>query len=228
VDVIGTPYAWVLATLLRGRSKRELILDMIVRCPRPTVAEKLVQALEVYPLSYLLLAREHPTYIWVLDRDEKISSAEILTTEMKRRRWHTANLAVDDCEGLTDASDSYVAMVTSWRSTLVIRHEFAHVVTTFITPLERSMLQQLYLRAMTHGQFVEPLARESIGEYLACGLTYTFFPDLADELVESDPGLHRFLTRMRSRAEDLSRWIVEQDRTRGPGGKEEQERSCSC
>jgi hypothetical protein len=201
---------------------------MIVRCPRPAITEKLVQALDVYPLSYLLLAREHPTYIWVLDRDEKVSSAEILTAEMKRRRWHAANLAVDDCEGLTDATDTYVAMVTSWRSMLVIRHEFAHVITTFFSPLERSILHQLYATAMTLGQFVEPLARESIGEYLACGLTYTFFPELSDELAGSDPGLHRFLTRMRSRAEDLSRSIVELDRTSLRQGEEEQERSCSC
>jgi hypothetical protein len=159
-------------------------------------------ALEAYPLLYLLQACEHPTRIWILDRGEVVSSAEILTPEMRSRRWHSTGITVDDCEGLTDAAPDYVAMVTSWYSLLVMRHEFAHVVTTFLSAEEREGLTRLYLRACYHDHFIEPLARESIGEFVACALTYTFFPDLSDELARFDPSLYRFLSRLRDRAEE--------------------------
>jgi hypothetical protein len=193
---------------LAGRTKRDLIRGMLVRSPHVQATEKLVLALEEYPLVYLLMAAEFPTKIWVLDRGELVSSAEILTPEMRRRRWHSTAISVDDCEGLTDVAPDYVAMVTSWKSLLVMRHEFAHVVTTFFSPFERDHLAQLYHRAGSRNHFMEPLARESIGEYLACSLTYTFFPDLSDELASFDPSLHRFVTRLRSRAEDYSQLLV--------------------
>ncbi len=196
-----------LAARLRGRGKRELIESMVVRTPHPHAAEKLIVALEPYPLLYLLLASEHPTRIWILDRGETISSAEILTPQMRERRWHSTQISIDECEGLTDAAPGFIAMVTSWRSLMVMRHEFAHVVTTFFTPEERAALTRLYLRAQAQNQFIEPLARESIGEYLACSLSYLFFEDLADELAHFDPPLHRFVTRLLSHAEDISRRI---------------------
>jgi len=196
-----------LATRLRGRSKRELIQSMLVHAPHPQAAEKLMIALESYPLVYVLLASDHPTEIWILDRDEKVSSADILTPEMRGRRWHSTNISIDECEGLTDAAPGLVAMVTSWRSLLVMRHEFAHVVTTFFTPDQRVALTQLYHQACARDEFLEPLARESVGEYLACAMSYTFFDDLAPELVQVDPQLSRFVRRLLSRAEDLSQTL---------------------
>lgn len=166
-----------------------------------------MMALEAYPLLYLLLASEHPTCIWILDRGERVSSAEILTPEMRGRRWHSTQTSIDECEGLTDAAPGFIAMVTSWRSLLVMRHEFAHVVTTFFTPDQREMLARLYQRALALNQFIEPLARESVGEYLACSLSYVFFDDLSEELARFDPLLHRFVSRLLSRAEDVSRRI---------------------
>lgn len=196
-----------LVARLRGRAKRELIQSMLVRAPHSAAAEKLMVALEVYPLLYLLLASEHPTDIWILDRGELVSSAEILTPEMRNRRWHSANISIDECEGLTDAVPGRIAMVTSWRSLLIMRHEFAHVVTTFFTPEQRAMLADLYLRAQSANHFMEPLARESVGEFLACAMSYVFFDDLKDELAHFDPRLHRFVTRVLSRAEDLSQTL---------------------
>jgi hypothetical protein len=203
-----------LAARLRGRSKRELIQGMLVRSPRSEAAEKLMIALEAYPLLYLLLASEHPTNIWILDRGEQVSSAEILTPEMRERRWHSTNISIDECEGLTDAAPGFIAMVTSWRSLLVMRHEFAHVVTTFFTPDQRAMLTQLYIRAQALNHFSEPLAKESIGEYLACSMSYLFFDDLADELAHFDPALFRFVKRVLSRAEDASRSLQAQEWSR--------------
>jgi hypothetical protein len=174
---------------------------MLTRSPHPQATEKLMLALEAYPLLYLLQACEHPTRIWILDRGEVVSSAEILTPEMRLRRWHSTQISIDECEGLTDAASDYIAMVTSWYSLLVMRHEFAHVITTFLSREEREGLMRLYLRARHHDHFIEPLARESIGEYVACALTYTFFPDLSDELASFDPSLYRFLSRLRDRAE---------------------------
>lgn len=197
-----------LATRLAGRNKRDLIADMLVRSPHPSATEKLMLALEPYPLVYLLLAAEFPTRIWIIDRDEPVSSAEILTPEMRNRRWHSAGIHIDECEGLTDAAPHYLAMVSSWRSLLIMRHEFAHVVTTFFSPQERKLLIQLYNRAHTISHFMEPLARESVGEYLACALAYTFFGDLDDELAHFDPALHRFVNRLRDRADDFSHALV--------------------
>jgi len=196
-----------LAELLDGRSKRDLIRGMLTRSPHPQATEKLMLALEAYPLVYLLQAYEHPTRIWILDRGEVMSSAEILTSEMRARRWHANQISIDECEGLTDAASDYVAMVTSWYSLLVMRHEFAHVTTTFFSREEREGLTRLYLRARHHNHFIEPLARESIGEFVACALTCMFFPDLSDELARFDPSLHRFLTRIRDRAEERGQEI---------------------
>lgn len=165
-------------------------------------------ALEPYPLVYLLLASEQPTRIWILDRDEKVSSADILTSEMRQRRWHSTQISIDECEGLTDATPDYVAMVTSWRSALVMRHEFAHVATTFFSPSERMELGHLYSLAHARNHFVEPLARESIGEFLACSLSYAFFDDLYRELAEFDPSLYRFVRGLLRRAEALSTAIT--------------------
>ncbi|HEX5416923.1 MAG TPA: hypothetical protein VFZ25_14765 [Chloroflexota bacterium] len=197
-----------LALLLGGRGKRDLIADMLVRSPHPAATEKLMLALEPYPLVYLLLAAEFPTRIWIIDRDERVSSAEILTPEMRNRRWHSTAIHIDECEGLTDAAPHYLAMVTSWRSMLIMRHEFAHVMTTFFSPQERKVLIQLYNRAHSLNHFMEPLARESVGEYLACALGYTFFADLDEELARFDPALHRFVNRVRDRGEDFSRTLV--------------------
>jgi len=213
-DVVGDWLRQDLAARLRGRTKRELIESMLVRAPHAPAAEKLVIALEAYPLFYLLLASEHPTSIWIIDQGEKVSSAEILTPEMRRRRWHSTNITIDDCEGLTDAAPDFVAMVTSWRSLLVIRHEFAHVVTTFFTSHQREALGQLYLRAHALNLFPEPLARESVGEYFACALSYLFFDDLSQELAQFDTLLYRFVTRLINRAEDVSRGLQSEDWSR--------------
>lgn len=198
-----------LADRLAGRTKRDLIGEMLVRSPHPAATEKLVYALEAYPLVYLLLAREFPTRIWIIDRGEPVSSAAILTPEMRNRRWHSTAIHVDECDGLTDAAPTHIAMVSSWKSLLIMRHEFAHVITTFFSPPERAHLTELYVRAQTRNHFIEPLARESIGEYLACSLTCTFFPDLDQELEQFDPGLHRFVTRLLQRAEDLSQTLLD-------------------
>jgi len=195
------------AARLAGRGKRELIQSMLVRSPHVGATEKLVLALEAYPLSYLLMASEYPTRIWIIDRDEKLSSANILTTEMRERRWHSTQITIDECEGLTDVASGYVAMVTSWRSMLVIRHEFAHVATTFFAPQERAELSALYLQAQRTNHFLEPLARESVGEYLACALSSWLFEDLARELATFDPLLFRFIRGLIHRAEGFSRSI---------------------
>ncbi len=201
----STPYDWIVR--LAGRGKRDLIRGMLVRSPHAGATEKLMLALEAYPLSYLLMASEYPTRIWILDRAEKLSSAEILTTEMRERRWHSTQITIDECEGLTDIAPGYVAMITSWRSILVMRHEFAHVVTTFFTPYERAELGVIYAQAQVTNRFLEPLARESIGEFFACALSYWFFEDLAHELAEFDPMLFRFIRSLMHRAEEFSRLI---------------------
>ncbi|MGH2459373.1 MAG: hypothetical protein ACRDIY_10960 [Chloroflexota bacterium] len=217
MDVVVTWPREELAARLRERSKRDLIESMLVRSPNPGATEKLVIALEAYPLVYLLLASEHPTKIWILDRDEKVSSADILTPEMRGRRWHSANLSIDDCEGLTDAAPGLVAMVASWRSVLVMRHEFAHVVTTFFSPDQRAALGQLFLRSQAADHFSEPLARESIGEFVACAISYLFFDDLRADLSQFDPVLYRFVSRLLSRAEDLSQTILLTDAAHAEG-----------
>ena len=205
--MLGHPMQREWATRLAGRGKRELIQTMLVRSPHVGATEKLMLALEAYPLSYLLMASEYPTRIWILDRDEKLSSAAILTEEMRGRRWHSTRITIDECDGLTDVALGYVAMVTSWRSMLVMRHEFAHVATTFFAPRERAELGALYLQAQRTNHFLEPLARESIGEYLACALSAWFFEDLAKELASFDPLLFRFVRGLMRRAEGLSRSI---------------------
>lgn len=199
---------------LGGRTKRELIDGMIVRSPHELATSRVLAALEPYPLLLLMLARDHPTKLWILDRGEKVSSAEILTPRILRRRWHSAGIGVDDCEGLTDVAPGYVAVVTTWRTLLVVRHEFAHAATTFFSDQVRQQLRQLYEAARLRGQFTEPLAAESVGEYAACGLSYCLFPDLRAELQSVDPGLHRLASRFLARAEEASA------RMAGPGGPE--------
>jgi len=205
---------------LGGRGKRELIEGMIVRSPHPAATGRLITALEVYPLATLMLAHDYPTKIWILDRGEKVSSAGILTQRILHRRWHSAGIGVDDCEGLTDVAPGYVAVVTSWRSLLVMRHEFAHAVTTFFSAPFRQQLRQLYDEARLRGQFTEPLAGESIGEYVACGLSYHFFPDLRTELMAVDPALYRLIDRFIAQAEDLSMRLTAEEAQPAAGVEE--------
>ncbi|MCL5264651.1 MAG: hypothetical protein M1343_05585 [Chloroflexi bacterium] len=194
---------------LNGRTKHELIEGMIVRSPHQMAAEKMVAALEVYPLLLLLLAHDHPTKIWILDRGEAPSSAEILNDSVRQKRWHAGRLCIDDCDGITEVVGNYVAVVVSWRTLLAMRHEFAHAVTTFFSPTTRQKLNTLYREAKTRGAFTEPLASESIGEYVACGLSYFFFPDLREELKEVDPDLHDLVEDLLRQADEISEMISE-------------------
>ena len=193
---------------LDGRTKRQLIEGMIVRSPNNVATEKMVKALEVYPLLILMLAHDHPVKIWILDRGEAPSSAEILDEAAKNRRWHSNRICVDECEGLTDVVDNYVAVVVSWKTLLVMRHEFAHAATTFIGPSVRQELERLFREARQRRQFVEPLAAESLGEYIACGMSYYFFPDLREELQQTDPALHDLVAEMLRQAEVVSEDMV--------------------
>ena len=193
---------------LAGKSKRQLIEEMIVRSPHAIATDKMVQALEVFPLWLLLLAHEHPTKIWLLDRDEKPSSAAILDDTARQKRWHSLQISIDECEGLTDLVDNYIALVVSWRTLLVMRHEFAHALTTFFSPETRARLKALYEHALAVDRFVEPLARESIGEYISCALSYYFFPDLRAELAATDEPLHALVTAMIEQAEELSAQLL--------------------
>jgi hypothetical protein len=177
---------------------------MIVRSPHPQATEKLIAALEAYPLLLLLLAHDHPTRIWILDRGEKASSAQILTPQMRVRRWHSAGLGIDDCEGLVDVAPGYLALVTGWRTLQVMRHEFAHVATTFFSPATRHHFQRLYEEALRQDAFAEPLARESVGEYVACGLSGYLSDELRPGLQGTDPGLYRAVERFLREAEELS------------------------
>lgn len=192
---------------LAGRSKRQLIEEMVARSPHPEATERLVFALEAYPLLSLLLARDYPTHIWLLDDGEKSSSAEILDQAARERKWHRAGISVDDCEGLTEVVGRSVVVVANWRSLLVLRHEFAHVITTFFSPSARQCLQWLYQRASERGQFVEPLASESLAEYVACGVSYLFFDDLRQELKKTDAGLLAAVSKLIDQSERLSRQL---------------------
>ena len=190
---------------LQGRSKTDLIEGMIARSPHRAATDRLVQALEVYPLLMLLLAHDHPTRIWLLEKGEKSSSAEILDEAARARKWHNAELGIDDCEGLTEVVGTSVVMVVSYRSLLVMRHEFAHVITTFFSPSARRSLRWLFERAKERGQFTEPLAAESLGEYVACAVSYLFFNDLRQELADVDADLLAAVAKLIGHSEQLSR-----------------------
>lgn len=189
---------------LDGRTKRDLVGGMISHSPHPAATAKILHALEVYPLLMLMQAHDYPTRIWVLDRGEKLSSAAILDAAAKERRWHQSGLSIDDCEGVTDVVEGSVAMITTWKSLLVIRHEFAHAITTFFPPKVKQCLHALYSRARERGEFTEPLASESLGEYVACGVSYLFFDDLRQELEEVDRDLLTLVSRLVNQAEAIS------------------------
>ncbi|MBI2864065.1 MAG: hypothetical protein HYX94_05835 [Chloroflexi bacterium] len=164
--------------------------------------------LKVYPLLMLLMARDYPTRIWVLDRDEKPSSAAILDSAARLRRWHSQGIQIDDCEGLTDVVDGQIAVVVSWKSLLTIRHEFAHASTTFLSPKVRSALEVLYRRALDQDALVEPLAGESLGEYVACAMSYCFFDDLREELAAKDLPLYRLVDGILRKADAISQQLI--------------------
>lgn len=195
---------------LGERTKRDLIKQMIVRSPHSNATEKAVAALEAYPLLLLLLACDYPTKLWILDKGEKPSSAGILNESILAKRWHSTNITIDECEGITDVVDNFVAMVVSWKTLLILRHEFAHAVTTFFSPSTRKQLQALYVGAKRRGEFTEPLAKESLAEYAACGLSYYFFPDLREELRATDGDLFNLVRGLVTEAEAVSTQIVGQ------------------
>ncbi|TAK28677.1 MAG: hypothetical protein EPO21_22575 [Chloroflexota bacterium] len=192
---------------LAGRTKRQLIEEMIVRSPHVGAKEKLHLALQEYPLFLLMMARDYPTKIWILDKGERPTSADILSDGARQRRWHSRGIHLDQCDGVVDVIDNYVAMVVSWKTLLIIRHEFAHVVTTFFSPKTRSQLAALFEKAKMRNYFVEPLAAESLGEYLACAMSFYFFPDLREDLRTVDPDLHTLVGGILAEAEEISAQI---------------------
>ncbi|MCL5961545.1 MAG: hypothetical protein M1358_19905 [Chloroflexi bacterium] len=194
---------------LAGRNKRDLIEGMIARSPHDLATEKMLLALEPYPLLLLMLAHDYPTKIWILDRGERLSSSEILTEEMRCKRWHSDGIGIDECEGLTDVAEGYVAVVVSWKTLLIMRHEFAHATTTFLSAKIRRGLEQLFGEAKARGSFTEPLAGESLGEYIACGMSYFLSPDLRQELRDVDLGLHDLVEDILAQAEAVSQEIGE-------------------
>ncbi|MCL5959683.1 MAG: hypothetical protein M1358_10295 [Chloroflexi bacterium] len=198
-----------LRTKLGSRTKRDLIEQMIARSPHEIATQKAVAALQVYPLSLLLLACDYPTKLWILDRGEKPSSAEILDGTVLGKKWHSSGISIDECEGITDVVGNYVAIVVSWKTLLIMRHEFAHAATTFFSPSTRDRISALYREALGRGDFTEPLAKESLGEYAACALSYYFFPDLKEELQTVDPNLFNLVHSVLDEAELLSRLIQE-------------------
>ena len=111
------------------------------------------------------------------------------------------------CDGVVDVIDDYVAMVVSWKTLLIIRHEFAHVVTTFFSPKTRSELGALFENARARNRFVESLAAESLGEYLACAMSFYLFPDLREDLRDVDPDLHQLIGGILGEAEEISEQI---------------------
>jgi hypothetical protein len=195
----------LLRVRLGDRRKADLIEGMIARSPHRSATQKMVRALDVYPLLLLMQAHDYPTKIWILDKGEKVSSAEILDAAARQRRWHSAEMAVDDCEGVTDVVGDSVAMVTSWKSMLVMRHEFAHAITTFFPPRVKRCLNGLYCRAKERGRFTEPLASQSLAEYAACAVSYLFFDDLRRQLQEVDSDLLTLVSRYVEQTEVISR-----------------------
>lgn len=206
---MNSQYIDGLRTRLAGRTKKELIQGMIIRSPHHVATEKMLMALEPYPLLLLMLAHDYPTKIWILDRGEKLSSSEILTEEMRCRRWHSNGIGIDECEGLTDVAEGYVAVVVSWKTLLIMRHEFAHATTTFLSAKIRRRLERIFGEARARNCFTEPLAGESIGEYIACGMSYFLSPDLREELKDVDLDLHNLVEDILSQAEAISREIGE-------------------
>lgn len=192
---------------LAGRTRRQLIDEMIIRSPHAGAKEKVHLALQEYPLFLLMMARDYPTKIWILDRGEKPSSADILSESARQKRWHSRGISLDQCDGMVDVINDYVAMVVSWKTMLIIRHEFAHVVTTFFSPKTRSELGALFENARARNRFVEPLAAESLGEYLACAMSFYFFPDLREDLREVDPDLHQLVAGILKEADEISEQI---------------------
>ncbi len=205
----NTKFIETMRARLAGRSKRNLIERMITRSPHSMASEKAITALEVYPLLLLMLACDHPTKLWILDKGEKPSSARILDQAILTKKWHSTNITIDDCEGITDVVENYVAMVVSWKTLLVMRHEFAHAATTFFSPSTRGRIKALYQDALRRGEFTEPLAKESLAEYAACGLSYYFFPDLKAELESVDAGLFSLVACVLNEAESLSSLIAQ-------------------
>lgn len=194
---------------LAGRTKRELIEGMVTRSPHKAATQKAIVALEVFPLYLLMLAHDFPTKVWILDQGEKPSSAEILNDNARNKRWHSTRICIDDCEGVTEFIDGYIAVVISWKTLLAMRHEFSHAITTFFSPATRQKLDLLYREAKRRGQFMEPLASESIGEYVSCGFSYYFFPDLREELKQVDLELHDLIDTLFEEAEEISALMSE-------------------
>lgn len=194
---------------LAGRTKHQLIEGMITRSPHAAATQKAVVAFEVFPLYLLMLAHDFPTKVWILDKGEKPSSAEILDDDARNKRWHSTRICIDDCEGVTEFIDGYIAVVVSWKTLLAMRHEFSHAITTFFSSATRHRLEQLYREAKRCGRFVEPLAAESLGEYVSCGFSYYFFPDLREELKEVDPELYNLIDNLLREAEEISSLISE-------------------
>lgn len=183
--------------------KARLIDGMLTHSPSDAARTRLHQALAVFPLYLLRLAHDYPTRIWLLDQGERLSSAAILGRSIGSRHRYGSRADIDKCEGLTTVVDRTVAVVSAWQSTLVLRHEFAHAVTTFLSAGARGRFVQLYERARQRGWFVEPLAAENPGEYTACALS-SYFEYRRQELFAVDPPLLAVVHQLVLEAEELS------------------------
>ena len=185
--------------------KRALIRGMLVRSSCKEARARAYEALKAFPLFLLLLAHGYPTRIWLLDEGESPGSAFHNLPQGRPPVGYPGD--VERCRGVTVPVSGGVAIFSSWSSLLVLRHEFAHAVTTFLSPQARAEMLHRYRHALECDAFVEPLASLNPAEYAACAFSSYFIKERRERLEAVDPGLAATVCRLMTEAERVSRWL---------------------
>lgn len=185
--------------------KHSLIRGMVVRFSCEEARARAYEALRAFPLILLLLAHDYPTRIWLLDEGE--SPASVFHGLPLPARFASHPGEATQCEGVTLPVNGGVAIFSSWSSLLVLRHEFAHAVTTFLSPQARVEMLHRYRHALECSAFVEPLASLNPAEYAACGLSSYLTEERRERLEAVDPALAATVHRLMTAAERVSRML---------------------
>jgi hypothetical protein len=205
-----------MSSMIASPSRSNPYSALLARVPHEEAAKAAHSVLQNYPLPLIERLAESSVQIWLLDHGEPVSSAGLLDTTGRSRRWLGNTISVDDCAGLTVPIDTGVLVIAPWHRPAVLRHELGHACSRLLTDSQHRRLRRAYRSACTDGRLIAPLAGKSIGEYLACALATYVQPERRRNIRELDPTLCKILDQLWAQPKSAGGTTIEVSKTQLP------------